>query len=74
MSSRHPNCTPMRVIGDRRPAVSMSQQSRREARAELERDVADFLASGGKITKLHSGQASTVRTPAFNDMPGEYAA
>ncbi|WP_328186951.1 hypothetical protein [Marinobacter sp. OP 3.4] len=68
--TRHPNCKPEQIM--RPVAVSMSQQSRRSARAEIELLTQDFVANGGKVTELPSQQASTITRPAFNDMPAEF--
>lgn len=74
MSNRHPNCKPMSILADTRPAVSMSGQTKRAQHSEIELLTRDFLASGGKVKQLDSQQASTTTRPAFNVIPGEYAA
>lgn len=74
MTTRHLNCKPMSIVGDKRPAVSMSGQTKRGLRAEIERQTEDFIAQGNEIKRLDSQQASTITRPAFNDMPAEYEA
>lgn len=72
--TRHPNCKPMHVVADTRPAVSMSGQTKRAQHSEIELLTRDFLANGGEVKQLPSGQASNMRKPAFNELPGEYVA
>lgn len=68
--TRHPNCKPIQ-ISDRGPAVSMSSQTKRELRAELEKDVAAYLKRGKKIKQLKSEVECTLRYPAFDYLAAE---
>ena len=70
MTTRHPNCKPMQ-ISERAPAVSLSGQTKRGLRAEIERDVADYLKRGKKIQKLRSEVECTLRHPAFDYLAAE---
>lgn len=72
MKKRHLNCKPMTIIGDRKPAVSMSQQTKRGLQAEIELLTRDYLANGGEIKQLASEQVRPMRSPAFNDLPAEF--
>ena len=70
MTTRHPNCKTMQ-IAERAPAVSMSGQTKRDLRAQMEREVDDFIARGNQIQQLPSEIECARRYPAFDYLAAE---
>lgn len=68
--TRHPNCKPV-SLGERKPAVSMSGQTKRGLRAEIKSQVDDFIARGNEIKRLPSEIECARRYPAFDYLAAE---
>lgn len=51
--TRHPNCKPV-SLGEHKPAVSMSGQTKRAQHSEIELLTRDYLANGGEIEQVQT--------------------